>query len=263
MGYFDSVSTENVKDVKIGNTKIKGGYYQSKDFMYDGDERFWRGDDFIITQDGHIYFEDEDMKHIKITGLFDIYSYSRDTHKSYWLLVEQNKIIMAYEDAYYEELPKCVQHLYYAKYGDSATLNIDLDDPTSFPLKMKKTRRAIKKRKIEYRKKEKPAKLQQCAVVGTYLRKKRKGTAERTLFKICIEKQKMPIVLDEFGAYMMPAPIMDLMRKASVNTGRFNPVVVTQEHGSLTNEQKMVVAGLLPLKSEAEVIAVKMADMKK
>ena len=121
MGYFDSIGTQQDEDVLINNTIIKNTSYQSKDFMYDANEK-WVGNIYEITKDGCIYFTDEELKDIKITGLANIYN--NDLH--YWLLINRNKIVKVYKNVSFEDLPKEVQKYYDISFGDEYILNINI-----------------------------------------------------------------------------------------------------------------------------------------
>ena len=67
MGYFDTIQTEENKNINVGDTEIVADWYQSKDFMYDDNGRYWEGDNYIITKDGYLYFEEEELKKTSIT----------------------------------------------------------------------------------------------------------------------------------------------------------------------------------------------------
>ena len=190
MGYFDSISTEKDNDVVIGKTTIKRTWYQSKDFMYDDNGRYWQGDSFEITEDGYIYFSDEELKNIKITGLANIYSDNLD----YWLLIDQNKIVKAYKDMYYEELPKEARKDYGIYFGDKHKLDVDIEK-----LESKISKRLLKKRKTK--RTQKYNKYSNCKRTKILKRKPRGKASYLKHLVVCIEEYSTPIFLDEVGAF--------------------------------------------------------------
>jgi len=190
MGYFDSIGTKKDKEVVIDKTIIKNTLYQSKDFMYDDNDRYWQGDGFEITEDGYIYFSDEGFKNTKITGLANIYSDNLD----YWLLIDQNKIVKAYQDMYYEELPKEARKDYGIYFGDKHKLDIDIEK-----LESKTSKRLLKKRKTK--RTQKYNKYSNCKRTKTLKRKSRGKALCLKHLEVCIEKYSTLMILDEGSAF--------------------------------------------------------------
>jgi hypothetical protein len=190
MGYFDSITTKDNKNITIDKTVIKNDWYQSKDFMYDENDRYWQGDDFEINENGYIYFNDEDLKDTKLTGLVSIYSDDLD----YWLLIDNNKIIKAYKDMYFEELPSEAKKDYSMHFGEGHSLNVDIEK-----LDSKKSQRLLKKRKRKAHRKHNI--FSNCKTKKVLRRKNRKKSLRLKHLLICIEKYSPLLFLDEAGAF--------------------------------------------------------------
>ncbi|PCI30971.1 MAG: hypothetical protein COB67_00515 [SAR324 cluster bacterium] len=107
MGYCDRIATENEKDIMLCNSIIKSGNYQSKDFMYEENKDSWVGDSFTLSEDGHIYFNEQNKQSIKISGLCNIYD-----ELDYWLLIDENKITEVFENVSFDNLPINIQEQY-------------------------------------------------------------------------------------------------------------------------------------------------------
>jgi len=190
MGYFDSISTKDGKDIYIGKTLIKDEWYQSKDFMYDENNRYWQGDSFIIDENGNISFADKELENIKITGLANIYS----DNLEYWLLVDQNKIIKAYQDMYFEELPNEAKKDYGMHFGDDYKLDVNIEK-----LESTLSKRLLKKCKTKSL--QKHNKFSTCKKTQKLKRKKRKKALYLKHLTICMEEYAPFIFPDEAGAF--------------------------------------------------------------
>jgi len=203
MGYFDTVSIKDDSDVVVDKVTIKNRAYQSKDFMYNGNGRYWKGDDLTITSDGYIYFSEKTLSDIKITGLVNIYSRDAD----YWLLIDRNKIIKAYRDMYYEELPREVKKNYGVYFGEDWRLDVDIGK-----LSIKTSRRLLKKRKMK--RAQKYSNFSDCKKIKILKRKRRNKVLRLKHLTICVEKHPFLICFDEIGTY----PEEDYMNKILSHT---------------------------------------------
>lgn len=116
MGYIDLIETENKQPVTVGNVIIEAKDYQSKDFMFEENNTFWQGDWYIITRDGIIEFGNKEKTTLKPSGLVNIYSIEQNETIDYYLLLDNGKILQAWKDTFFDDLPQEIQEKYFLEW---------------------------------------------------------------------------------------------------------------------------------------------------